>query len=525
MRVRVSHLKYMAFACLLSVNAHAESATTADFPENTEPDFIINDGLTDAWFDPATGGQGFFVSVFPDIRQLFLAWFTYDTERPGEETPAMLGEPGHRWLTAQGSYDGDTAELTVFMTRGGVFDAAEPAVETDPAGDGTLRLEFADCTRGTASYEITSLGIFGEIPIQRITGSNVARCEQLWAEQVPACTRPEPDRSHGPDVPAVDQNKLMDGGPGPDGIPPLETPRHLSNITLRALEEDELVVGVKIGDDIRAYPHNILNYHEIVNERFTPDGTALDATLSYCPLTGSAVLWKAFADVGNPTFGTSGGLYNSNLVLYDRETFTLWAQMLEQGILGAEIGTIPDRLQVVETTWRTWWLMYRNTRLLSRNTGFSRNYDVYPYGTFREEDWLLFDVDNMDDTRLHRKERVLGINVGESSKVYPIKDFAAGVEVINETVGGMPVVTAGSSGLNFGVVYNRELEDCTVLEFEAVQDDLPVVMRDTEGNEWDLFGEALSGPRTGQRLQKTNSYVAFFYAWTAFFNDPVIHGQ
>ncbi len=141
--------------------------------------FQINAGLNDAWFNLTTAGQGFLITVFPDRKEVFLAWFTYDTERPPEDVAAMLGEPGHRWLTAQGPYDGDTANLTIFMTEGGVFDAAVPAASTDPAGDGTMTLEFADCTEGLVNYEITSLGISGAIPIQRITQDNVPLCEAL----------------------------------------------------------------------------------------------------------------------------------------------------------------------------------------------------------------------------------------------------------------------------------------------------------------------------------------------------------
>ena len=139
----------------------------------------INAGLNDAWYNPITDGQGFLITVFPDIQEMFVAWFTYDTERPPEDVTAMLGEPGHRWLTAQGPYEGDTANLTIFVTEGGVFDAAEPAATTDPAGDGTLTIEFADCANGLVSYEITSLGISGEIPIERIALDNVSLCETL----------------------------------------------------------------------------------------------------------------------------------------------------------------------------------------------------------------------------------------------------------------------------------------------------------------------------------------------------------
>jgi len=139
----------------------------------------INPGLNDAWFSPATSGQGFLITVFPEIQQMFLAWFTFDTERPPEDVTALLGEPGHRWLTAQGPYEGDTAHLTVFVTQGGVFDVTEPVPSTDPGGDGTMTLEFADCTEGLVNYEINSLGISGDIPIQRISPDNVALCETL----------------------------------------------------------------------------------------------------------------------------------------------------------------------------------------------------------------------------------------------------------------------------------------------------------------------------------------------------------
>jgi formylglycine-generating enzyme required for sulfatase activity len=139
----------------------------------------INAGLNDAWYNPFTDGQGFLITVFPVLQQMFVAWFTYDTERPPEDVTAMLGEPGHRWLTAQGPYEGDTANLTIFVTEGGVFDSAEPATSTDLDGDGTMTIEFADCTEGLVSYEITSLGISGEIPIQRIALDNVVLCETL----------------------------------------------------------------------------------------------------------------------------------------------------------------------------------------------------------------------------------------------------------------------------------------------------------------------------------------------------------
>jgi hypothetical protein len=141
--------------------------------------FSINSGLNDAWFNPDTSGQGFFITVFPDIQQIFLTWFTFDTERPPEDVEAHLGEPGHRWLTAQGPFDGDTASLTIYTTEGGVFDAADPPAQNDGIGDGTLTIEFADCSQGLVTYEMIAPNVSGEIPIQRIANDNIALCESL----------------------------------------------------------------------------------------------------------------------------------------------------------------------------------------------------------------------------------------------------------------------------------------------------------------------------------------------------------
>jgi hypothetical protein len=516
-------LKTCLLSALLLPVLLASQVATAESP----PILKLNAGLNDAWFNPETSGQGFFITVFPDLDLVSLAWFTYDTELPAEGENANLGDAGHRWITALGPIKDNQANMNITITSGGIFDMATEVERTDPPGsDGTIILTFENCAAGTVEYDISSIGRKGIVPIQRVAADNQALCEAL----VPAnCTRLDTDKSHGPDNPVVvddsivPRDEILDGGPGPDGIPPLETPQFVRNSSAIDLDPAELVVGVKIGDDIRAYPHNIMNWHEVVNDQYTVNGASERATLSYCPLTGSAVLWKSFMETNDETYGTSGLLYNSNLVMYDRASTGLWSQMQEQSIRGPEVTRIPDRLQVVETTWGTWKAMYPATLLLSEDTGFSRNYQAYPYGTYREDQRLLFPANNSDDDRLHRKERVLGINVGTDTRVYPVANFSANVEVINDTVGDMQVVVAGSNGLNFGVVFNRELEDCTVLDFTAVQDKLPVVMRDNEGNEWDVFGVAVSGARTGEQLQKTNSYVAYWFAWTAFFPGADIH--
>jgi hypothetical protein len=110
---------------------------------------------------------------------MFLAWFTYDAERPAEDVEAMLGEPGHRWLTAFGPYDGNLAELDFELTSGGVFDSDTPV--PGQVMDGTVSVEFDDCNTGMVVYDIASAGLYGLVPIERIALDNVAFCEALDA--------------------------------------------------------------------------------------------------------------------------------------------------------------------------------------------------------------------------------------------------------------------------------------------------------------------------------------------------------
>jgi len=137
--------------------------------------FHINGGISDVWYSPATDGQGFFVNVWEDLRTVFVGWFTYDTERP--DASAILGDPGHRWLTAQGSYVDDTAVLGITLTEGGIFDSGSPVPTRSQ--DGTMTLEFSNCIAGTVTFDIPSIGRQGVIPIQRVSSANVANCERL----------------------------------------------------------------------------------------------------------------------------------------------------------------------------------------------------------------------------------------------------------------------------------------------------------------------------------------------------------
>jgi hypothetical protein len=151
--------------------------------------FEINAGITGTWFNPATPGQGFFVTVFPSLKlpacaatgAMFVAMFTYEVERPDESVTAIMGEPGHRWITALGCLDGSTATLEIEQTSGGVFNEPLPKVNQEP--DGTLTIVFGGCDNATATYDIPSIGRVGDIPLTRVVKDNVAYCESLAAAE------------------------------------------------------------------------------------------------------------------------------------------------------------------------------------------------------------------------------------------------------------------------------------------------------------------------------------------------------
>lgn len=312
--------------------------------------------------------------------------------------------------------------------------------------------------------------------------------------------------------------EVTDGGPGKDGIPAIDEPRFEAASTIGSVAPDMLVVVLRYGGEIKAYPHDIMDWHEVVN-----DGpNANPYTMSYCPLTGSAVAWRADANAVRRSYGVSGLLYNSNLILYDRQTDSRWSQMLQKSVWGPRSGEEPERIQVVEMMFATLQTMYPNAQVMTRETGWNRDYESYPYGFYRSHDGLLFPV-SVEDHRLHLKTRVIGIHSDTGSKVYQLDGFGTSTQAINEQFENQSIIVIGDTKQNFAAIYSRELSDGTILNLSPIQDDLPNVLSDDEGNVWDVFGSAVSGPRAGEQLATTRSFTAMWFAWAAFFQEAEIY--
>lgn len=324
----------------------------------------------------------------------------------------------------------------------------------------------------------------------------------------------QPETSENSSQWLIPESEVLDGGPGKDGIPSIDNPRFIDVNEADYLNDDDLVLGFADGDVVRAYPHRILDLHEIVNDD-TPNQSV---AVIYCPLTGTGIGWdRSFGDK-KTTFGVSGLLYNSNIIPYDRETDSNWSQLLLESVNGNLKGTRPVTHNLVETTWKTWKAMYPNSEVLSTSTGYNRNYQHYPYGTYKTNGSLLFPVSNKD-SRLHLKERVLGVLADRRAIVFTFDQLESNNNFIEKTFNGINLVVAGNRSANLVAAFSSKLTDGTVLELQSATGDLPALLTDNEGNTWDIFGRAIDGPRKGQKLFPVPQMMGYWFAFVAFYPD------
>ncbi len=213
--------------------------------------------------------------------------------------------------------------------------------------------------------------------------------------------------------------KIFQGGPPRDGIPSIDQPKFVSADEDTLLEPHSLVVGVELNGESRAYPVAILNWHELVNDRIGSQAVVI----SYCPLCGTALVFNAIVQGQTLQFGVSGLLYNSDLLLYDRQQQSLWSQITGEAISGPFIGQRLQLLPAVLTSWQRWRSEHPDTRLLSTDTGYSRDYQRSPYGDYDNSERLYFPVEFLS-RRFHPKERVLGVEVDGVFKAYPFAELA-----------------------------------------------------------------------------------------------------
>lgn len=313
--------------------------------------------------------------------------------------------------------------------------------------------------------------------------------------------------------------EIFDGGPGKDGIPSVDNPIFAEIDDITYLEENDLVIVVKFGNTIKVYPHPILDWHEIIND----DINGLKLAITYCPLTGTAIGWKRTIDGKLTTFGVSGLLYNSNLIPYDRATDSNWSQIRLDCVNGELQSTKIETYQMLETSWKTLKTLYPEAEVMTTQTGYSRNYGSYPYGTYQTSNNFIFQPSPVDN-RIHVKERVLGIIEDKNAKAYRFGLFPGEeTTLVTDFFAGKELIIAGSTERNFLIAFYSKVSDGTILSFTALENEFPLVMEDNEGNKWNIFGEAVEGPRAGEKLEAPESFIGYWFSFGAFYPDLPIY--
>ena len=321
----------------------------------------------------------------------------------------------------------------------------------------------------------------------------------------------------------VPLDQIVSGGPPPDGIPSIDNPKFVTvhEAGNNFLSDSDLVLGININGDIRAYPLLILMWHEIVNDKVG----GVPVAVNYCPLCFTNQVFNSTIGPNQVLkFGTSGKLYNSNLVMYDRTSKSLWSQALGQGIVGKYAGQKLQRIPFDISYWKDWKQLYPNSKILSKDTGFSRPYGADPYGDYYTSNQLYFPVSNHDN-RLGLKEKIVGLDncdgIGKGQyKAYKLQQIET-QKVINDDIGGKPV-TLFSLHPAMVRVYDRMIMEGKILEFEYNNSNNKITDKQT-GTEWNFDGEALNGTLKGTHLTRLPFDEGFWFEWIAFHPQTALY--
>lgn len=262
----------------------------------------------------------------------------------------------------------------------------------------------------------------------------------------------------GSTVPA---DEVLSGGPPRDGIPALDHPKFVAAAQAAFLKPGDRVLGIVRNGVAKAYPISIMNWHEIVNDRFGEDAVAI----TFCPLCGSGMAFLSRANDKTLDFGVSGLLYNSDVLLYDRQTQSLWSQLMRTAISGPLQGKRLTSVPLAHTDWADWKKRNPNTLVLSTDTGYSRDYRRDPYFGYESSENVMFPV-KFRAQGFHPKERVIGLEINGFFKAYPFAELArTGGEVHDRVAGKQVTVRFNAEHLTGAVIDDAGNELPTVTAF------------------------------------------------------------
>jgi hypothetical protein len=325
--------------------------------------------------------------------------------------------------------------------------------------------------------------------------------------------------------------EILWGGVAVDGIPALDNPTMIAASEADYLEPDEPVFGLSINGDHRAYPLRILDWHEMANDVVG----GVPVSLAYCTLCGAGIAYDGRGSDGEVyTFGSSGFLYRSNKLMYDRQTRTLWNQLTGEPVLGNLVGSDPklELLPVVVTTWETWLSRYPDTLVLDLETGYQRPYNPgAAYGDYFAYDQTMFPVWQRSDL-LDTKDRIYALRVEGIPKAYPL-DILFEEVVVNDTIGETAIVLIASQGEIIVDGYNQRVGEVSYsaggeVRAYARQDETfspgeeVNTVLDSQGHVWQVTEEALVGPN-GEIVERVSGHLAYWFGWFSFFPKTLLY--
>ena len=311
----------------------------------------------------------------------------------------------------------------------------------------------------------------------------------------------------------VPLDKIKGGGPPKDGIPSIDDPIFASVSQSQFMSDSDTVIGLEINGDARAYPLFILVWHEIVNDTVGE----IPVSVTYCPLCYTNQVFERIIDGKEVEFGTSGKLYNSNLLMYDRLTESYWSQALGLAVKGELTGTQLNLVPFDVITWGDWKELYPDTLVMTTETGYLRSYATDPYGNYYTEPRIMFPVEHNDE-RIHPKEIIIGVEIDGVYKAYRQNDIEL-ENVINDYVNDKPLLLVSLFSEN-SRVFERTV-DGKVLDFQFNENK----MIDLQTNsEWNYDGIGISGPYLGAQLERIPTYPGFWFEWFAFHPDTLVYG-
>lgn len=321
----------------------------------------------------------------------------------------------------------------------------------------------------------------------------------------------------------IDLDELQAGGPPKDGIPSVDEPKFIAPAEAQAwLRDEEPVIALEVQGKARAYPLQILTFHEIVNDRVA----GVPVAVTFCPLCYSAIVFERTLDGEPVEFGVSGLLRHSDLVMYDRKTETLWQQLNGTAIVGDLAGRQLERLPSQIISFEQFRTSYPNGQILSRATGYMKPYGQNPYAGYDDIDKKPFLYRGDTDDRLPPMEKVVAVTLNGQDKAYAHR-VTREERVIHDSIGGQDVVVFHSGGAvsaldDAQISRSKEVGSTGVFVPRAEGQSLTFRYADGQfvdeetGSIWTVTGRAVSGPLEGAQLRRISHGDYFAFAWFAF---------